>query len=106
MTERLPVVLIPKERFISFVRDDVIYFGGWRDLALAFTLSTQGMSYQEGLAGTQPLIAVAPLGARAAPAVFIACVLALVLITSAASRQRVVSAPRITARLAWVSSRH
>lgn len=63
MAERLPVILIPKEIHVAFVRDDMIDLGCGSDATMSLTLSAQRVLDKKSLGRSQPLVGVASLRA-------------------------------------------
>lgn len=54
MAQRLPVILIPEQIHVAFVRDDVINLGSRLDSALSLAFGAQRMSYEKSLGRSLP----------------------------------------------------
>ena len=81
LAQRLPVRLVPKQRLIALVRDDVIHHRGWHDTPVTLAQGAQRVRCQEHCSCPPPARAVAPGSGTAAPVITLFPRLSLVLST-------------------------
>lgn len=83
LAQRLPVLTIPEQSIVTFVRHDVVDHSRCGDQAIAFTLSAERMLIQKPNTSLAPAACVATLVSRSASLVLHLLGLLLVLVTMA-----------------------
>lgn len=100
-TKCLPVRFIPKELFVSLMRDDVVHDSGRSNASIAFTLSAQRMICEECQSSTAPGNTVASFGAGYSVSILVAICFCFVFRTVALTLMNESFTAWIVAEMEW-----